>query len=254
MSLIFYNYNLVNQENTAITPSADNVYFPASNLKDERRTKVFRVDQSSVNVVFDFTTIEDVDSILLVPHTKNGWGFTSVLVEANATSNFASPAFSTTITTEIDQEQEIAIKSFATQSYRFWRLTFIGTTFVEVSKVFIGKALDMGRGPSLNWSFIEQDKSQLIENKYGQVFIDKYPKQKSINVAYEYLDKDELDTLFEVLDYNSIHKPLFARFSCPDILNNVNRFAGYFYLAQSPEISNPSYALYSTSFTLRESM
>lgn len=254
MSLVFYNYNLVDKSSTVITATAESAYFPASNLKDPRRSKVFRNEASSAQVVFDFITTETVDSICLVPHIKNGWGFTSVTVQANATNTWGSPAFTTTINTEIDQEHEIAFKEFASQAYRFWRLTFNGTTFTEVGKVFIGSKLDFGRGPDLNWSMVENDMSVIQENKYGQAFIDEYGKRKLINVTYNYMDKNEVDNLFKVIDYNSITRPLFARFTCEDILNNINRFSGYFYLAQNPEIVNPSYALYNASITLKGAM
>jgi hypothetical protein len=249
----FYNYNLVNQPQTVITATNENASFPISNLKDDRTTKVFRSTSNSSQIIFDFITTEPVDSIVLVPNSINGWGMvTPITIEANATSNFTSPAFTTTIAS-FDQENEVAFKEISEQNYRFWRLSINGTSFCELSKIFIGKSLTIGdRGPDLSWTFVDQDSSEVIQNKYGTRFIDTYVKQKSMQMSFSYLDKDELDSLLEIADYNSITKPLFLRIDCPDILNNVNRFAGYFYMSNSPQILNPSYSLYSTSLSFVE--
>lgn len=251
----FYSYNLVQQDQTLITASNEDANFPVSNIKDYRASKVFRSTGTSSQIVFDFITTEPVDSILIIPHSLYGWGLnTPITIEANATNSWGSPAFTTTITSgDLDQVHKIARKEFAEQNYRFWRISISGTSYAELGKIFIGQAINIGeRGPDLNWSFIDQDLSTSTKNRFGQRFTDVLGKQKRFSVAFQYMDKDEVDSFFSIMDYNSTTKPLFVRFDCPDILNNINRFAAYAYLDQIPEIINPSYALYSGSLTFEE--
>jgi len=257
MSLKFYNYNLVNQSSTVITPSTENAFFPASNLKDDRRSKVFRSTGASVNIVFDFQSTEDVDSILLVPHGTNGWGIdTPITVEANATNTWGSPAYSTTITSsDLDSEHEIAIKEITTQSYRYWRIVATGTSYVEISKIFIGQKqlIGTGKSPDYNWQFIDNDNSIIQLNRYGQKFIDELPDQKRIAFVLSNMTMDQVDDFFSVYDYNRKIKPFFMYIDC-DILNNNKRFAGYFYFDEKPAITNPFHALYTANCSVSEGL
>lgn len=258
MTVKFFNYNLVNQSPTVITASSENAFFPVSNLKDDRRTKVFRSTGPTAVLVFDFVSTEQVDSIILTTHIKNGFGFiTPVLIEANPTDTWASPAYTTTLTgLELDSQHGVAYKDLVTaQSYRFWRLTFSGASYVELSKVFIGKKQLIGAGRSINygWQFLDNDNSIVQINRYGQKFIDELPSQKRIGASFSNLTKDEIDDFFSVYDYNQKTKPFFMYFDC-DILNNNKRLFGYYYLDEKPTISNPFFSLYNLDLVTTEGM
>ena len=252
----FYYYNLITRPQTIITPSSESAYFPSSNLKDDRRTKVFRVNSSGVSVIFDFTTIEPINSILLVPHTKNGWGFTDVTVEANATSNFTSPAFSTSIDSEIDQVHEIAIKEFTDQNYRFWKLTFNGTTFVEISKIFMGQSAVIGNGRSIdfNWTYGRNSLHQIQANKYGQKFIDILSEQKRFNFSLSNLSKTEVEDFFDLVDYCSNVVPFWVNIGCDAMSLEPNRYAGMVYFDSIPDTTNPTFARYFMQCSVSEAM
>jgi hypothetical protein len=253
--LKFWNFNLVDQPQTVITATNENALFPASNLKDPRKTKAFRSTTASTVVVFDFVTTEAVDSILLAPHTRNGWAInTPVTIEANATNTWGAPSFSTTLASgDLDQANAIAIKEFTAQSYRFWRLTFTGTIYAEVAKVFIGSALVIGAGRSMNynWQYQSNDLSTVSLNRYGQRFADVVVDQKRIGMEFGYLSKDEVDDLLEVYDYNKTYRPFFMHVDC-DILNENRRLSGLFYLESMPVLSNPVHALWNTALVLVE--
>lgn len=255
MSMKFWNFNLVTQDQTVITGSNENAFFPASNLKDERTTKVFRSTTTSSEIVFDFITTEEVDSILLCPSFKTGWGFNNTItVEANATNTWGAPAFTTTILpADIDEQFEMAVKEFTAQSYRFWRLSFTGVAYVEVSKVFIGKLNNIGgRSVSFGWSYLNTDLSVSTFNRYGQKFTDIVTSQKRMAFNIENLTKDQVDEFFEVYDYNRTFRPFFFMVCDCDIINNVRRFSGLFYMEQIPEVINEHHALYSVSCVVAE--
>lgn len=251
--ITFYNYNLADFAN--ITPSTENAQFPASNLKDHRRSKVFRSTGSSVNIVFDMLTTEPVDSFCVVDNPQTGFGFATMTLQGNLTADFSSPAFSTDITASLDHEFGIGIKEFAEQNFRFWRLVITGASYVELSKVFIGKKIS----PTTNsidygWSYSDNDLSSIKRNRYGQQFSDEITGQKSVNFSFRLLNKTEVDEIFQVYDYNRRVRPFFMRIGDGSnlILNNENRFAGYFFMDRIPRVRNPAFALYDMSMRLLE--
>lgn len=258
MGIKFWNYNLVTQTQTVITATNENALFPASNLKDSRRTKVFRSTANSCNIVFDMITTETVNSIVLVPHSSNGWGInTPITVEGNATNTWGAPSFSTTITTELDQIHEIAVKEFADQSYRFWRLSFTGTTICEVSKVFIGALQEIGSSRTMDygWQYIQDDLSIVSTNRYGQKFVDLIDDQKKMIFDINLMTKDEFDDYLTVYDYNRKSRPFFFKVDSTNaITNNDNRISGYFFFESMPVITNPAHALWNTSVVISEGL
>lgn len=256
MGLKLWNYNLVTQPATVITATTENALYPLANFKDPRKTKVYRSTGTSTSIVFDFVTTEAVDSILLVPHAKNGWGFdTPVTVEANATNTWGAPAFTTTIVSgDVDQAMEICIKEFAAQSYRFWRLTFTGTSYVEVAKIFIGSLLEVGTGRTFEfgWYYQERDLSRASFNRYGQKFVDVTSSQKIIACEFALLNRDEIDSLFQLWDVNKTYVPFWMWVDGVNTLNNTKRHAGVFYFDQMPAAQNTFHALYSMAMQLSE--
>lgn len=257
MSLNFYYYNLAQQSATVLAASETNAFFPVNNIKDARRTKVYRSNTGACNVVFDFITIEEVDSIVLIPHTILGFGInTPITVEANATNTWGSPAFSTTITSsELDTAHEIAIKNISpSQSYRFWRLSFTGTGFCEVGKVFFGLKHILGQGRSVDygWSYQDSSNSIITLNRYGQRFVDEFNRQKKFSFTLSNLSKTEVDDFFEIYDYNGITRPFFIQLGCDTIINNTNRFAGYVYFDDIPAVINTFHARYTIQLSLSE--
>jgi hypothetical protein len=259
MGIKFWNYNLVDQASTVITATNVNSLYPVANLKDHRRTKAFRSTTASTVITFDFVTTEAVDSIIIAAHSKNGWGFTApVTVEANGTNTWGSPAFTTTIASgDIDQKHEIAVKEFASQSYRFWRLSFSGTTYVELAKIFIGALQEVGasRTMSYDWQYLEDDLSIISVNRYGQRYVDEIDTQTRMIFDINLMTKSEFDDYLTVYDYNRKIRPFFFKVdSTNTIINNDNRLAGYFYFDSPPVISNPSHALWNTSVTMVEAL
>lgn len=249
----FYSYNFV--DFAEITADSENALFPASNLIDNRRTKVFRSTTSDANIIFDLKSIEAIDSLCIVDNPLTGWGVNTITVEANATADFTSPAFTTTLT--FSQEHGIGIKELDTaQSYRFWRFVCTGSSYVELSKVFIGKKIGYSpKSPNFNWRYTESDQSKSQRNRYGQIFTDKTISKKNIRLDLALNNRSDMDKLFEMFDYVGLNKPFFVRIgdgsgSC--LLNDDNRFSSYMRLQRDPEFTNVFYRLYNTSLTMEE--
>jgi hypothetical protein len=251
MSLLFYSNNLI--DNSTITASTENLNFPPSNLKDPRRTKVFRTLSNSDTLILDFQETSEVDSIFIVDEPRNGFGISTLSFDLNATSNFTSPAYSDSLT--FSTTHGVGFKSFPIQNYRFCRLSLTSTLgYCELSKIFIGKAIDLGKGPNFNWSYQDKDLSIIKENRYGQRFVDIITRQKQVNMAFSLLNKDQLDKIFQIYDEKSTTKPFFFSVGCSTMINDPNRFAGMVYLNSIPVITNTSFGRYSLSMTLEEAM
>jgi len=233
--------------------SNENALFPVSNIQDDRRTKVFRSTSSSVSITVDLQTAEPVDSFIIVDHPKRGFGHSTLTLEASPTPSFASPAFTTTVS--VDHEFGIGIKEFTSVNFRFWRLVMTGSSFVEVSKIFLGsKVLMTDNSIDYGWTYTDNDLSNIKTNRFNQRFIDEIGSQVGISFSLKYLNKTEVDQIFGIYDFNRRSKPFFIKIGggADPIINNENRFAGYFYMDRTPRVRNPAFALYNMSMRLVE--
>jgi len=259
MSMSFIYYNYCDLDDTTITASTENAFFPASNLQDTRSTKVFRSTAGSATVVFDMQAAVEIDTFACVPHFVNGFGFNgSLTLEANATNTWGAPAFSVTITdgTDIDRTFNTAYKEFsASQTYRYWRLSATGTSYVELSRVYLGLRNTINdRSISYNWRYKLEDNSKITKNIYGQRFADEINRQREFSFDFKNLDKTAVDDWFLLYDYNGLTKPFFMRIGCTGIINDLDRFNGEVYLDSIPEIVNSFYARYDLSVKTSEAL
>jgi len=259
MSMSFIYYNYCDLESTTLTASTENAFFPVENIQDVRTSKVFRSTANTATVVFDLGAASDINTFACVPHFENGFGFTGNLtLEANASNTWGSPAFSVTITdgTDIDSTHAVAYKEFtATQSYRYWRLSASGTSYVELSRIYLGLRNTINdRSINYGWKYDLDDRSKIKENRYGQKFSDLINRRKGFNFQFSNLDKTAVDEWFKLHDYNGITIPFFMKIGCEGILNDLDRFSGQVYLDKVPSITNKFYALYDLDVSTTEAL
>jgi hypothetical protein len=250
MSFEIYHENLIDQ--STITASSENLLFPLSNIKDPRRSKVYRSILNSDNIVIDFNETSEVDSFIIVADKRNGFGFSTISLEFNATDEWTSPAATESIT--FSTQFGIGINEFTTtHSYRFCRIVLTSSLgYCELSKVFLGKKMNLGRSINFGWTIKDNELSTKQSNRYGQIFTDIILRQKIINCALSYLDKDKLDKVNSLLDSKGETKPFFVKIGCDNMVNDYNRFSGMVYLNDVPTISNQYFNKYNMSMTLNE--
>lgn len=249
----FLSSNLT--EGASVAASTEDSQYPVTNLTNPHRTKCYRSTSNSDNIVFDLGAIEQVDSFAIVDNWKNGFGVATLTLEANATDSWGAPAFSTSIT--LDSTFGVAVKTFATQSYRYWRLVMTSTLgYCEIANLFIGKADAMTtNGASYNWSYVNNDLSMETSNRYGQKFIDDIGTQKEINnLSFQIMDKDEMDIIFNVYDANRTVKPFFVYvpLETDSLSNNDDRYNGFYYFKSPPAFININSGYYNTTLSLIE--
>lgn len=246
----FVTPELLNQ--STITASSNNALFPTSNIKDYRRTKVFRSLTNSDSVVFDMHETSEVNSIFVSGSSIDGLGFSTLTLEMNGTDSWGSPAFSVSV--PVFAEFDLAYASFATQSYRFARLVMTSTLgYCELSVVMLGKSISPGP-VDLGWTFQDQDNSRAQENRYGQRFHDLIPRRRRYGINFSNIDKTQLDSLFDVFDLCGESMPFFMAFDCDGVYTEKERLIAMVYAESMPQVSNRFWDNFSTSLTLVEAM
>jgi hypothetical protein len=249
--LKFFSDNLIDQ--ATIYPSSENANFPAENLLDPRRSKVFRSTDSVSSLILDFQETSEIDSIFIVDEPRNGFGISTLSFDLNATSNFSTPAYSDSI--EFSTAHGAGYKIFNQQDYRFARLNLTSSLgYCELSKIFIGKSIDLGRGPNFNWTYQDKELSIIKENRYGQRFVDVITRQKSFGLQLSLLDKTQLDQIFQLYDTKSTIKPFFVVIGDDTMVSDHRRFSGMVYFNSVPTITNTSFGRYQLSIQLEEAM
>lgn len=246
-----FTKNLVDQ--SVLTPSSENALFPVENIQDYRRTKVFRSTSSSANIIFDFGETSDIDSIFILAEKRNGFGFDSVTVEFNGTSNFTSPAASYAMTFS-DEHSLGHLELPAKISYRFARIVVTSSllSYCEISKVYFGTKAETTASIKFGWNLKDEELSLKSKNRYGQVFADVITRQKKINFAFSYVNKDDLAILNTILDDCGETKPVWIKIGDSSMSDDYRRTSGAFNLSDIPQITNSHFNKYNLSFALEE--
>lgn len=253
----FFYYNLVRQSPTDILPDNEDAFFPASNIKSHLRSKVYRTPTSTLDagIVFDFKTVEPVDSVLILP-TYEGRGFVGdVVIKANATNaSWGSPAFSTTVS--VDDKFNIGFNVFTEQNYRFWRIEASNPTgeYVEIGKVFIGKQLNFEETNSnidFGWSWLYRDPSKIQRNRYSERYVDKLPKLDGISASLNLLTREEMGIAMDMFLHSGTTEPVWFITDYDAIFSDDrHRFSTYGFFSSVPQPKNDSFRLYSLSFRI----
>lgn len=251
MSLRFYAFNQVDL--AVITPSSQSAQFPVSNLKDPRRTKVFRsTSGGTVTIVFDFQEPVSIDAVLLADPKIRQFNFATAKIQLNATNAWVTPPVDETLT--INQDKGLAKFTWESpQVYRYARLEITGAgDFIELSKVFIGEQTSIiGRCFTYPINYRQNNLAAISRNIYGQKFIDERVTQKSFSGSVASLDKDEVDVIFEVLDYCSTTRPLWLLLDL-DALNDTDRVSGMYFLQDEPALQLVAGNFWNATLSLEE--
>lgn len=253
----FFYFNLITQEETEVEVSSggENAFYPVSNLKHPHALKTYRSSGSATAVlVFDMQSAVTADHFLAVGSSIGTLDLTAVTIEANPLDVWTSPAFSTTVT-DFDYAANFASKSFAAQTYRYWRITLVGTAgYVEVGKLFLGSAVQLAsNNVAIGFEFGSEDLSEVVKGRYGQRFIDEITDVKQLKAAINLMTTAEQATIMAMWDYCGKKRPLWIIMD-PDeaFIANKDVLSGYFYMGERPRFRNDFYGLYSTEFELEE--
>jgi hypothetical protein len=251
----FYFNNLVS--GSVLNPSTENAQFPAENILDSRRTKVFRSNTNSDHVYFDFGAAEPIDSFVAVGHIIDGFGFVSASVELNNVATWTTGAIAT-IAVTIDNVNGIAHGELVSPvNARYAKLIMTSTLgYCEVSKVFIGVKEEVGTDNDFTFplTFQMDNRASVQKNRYGQRFVDEITTSKKFRGDLKTMTNDEVDMVYDLANQNSFTKPFFMRIEDAEVFNDNDRVNGYYYLTEDPSFSYDNGGFWSTSLSLEEGM
>lgn len=207
--------NFVTEDSTDYIASNINPLFPVANLRNNLRSKILRTNDgtTTLDLVFDFHTAEEIDSIVLLWTKENGirlTGGATLKIQANPTNSWASPAVDQTLT--IDNTYLVATHHFTSnQSYRFWRLliTDVGNPYeyIEIGKLFIGKSEDIEAAQN-GFKFKILDGTKRIANDFGHRYYDRYPQKTVLEFSYKFLEYSAIQVLENAFRTNGNNKPV----------------------------------------------
>lgn len=246
--------NLVNA--STITPSEVNAQFPVSNLKDVRRTKVYRSLTNSASIVFDFGEAKKCQVACLVGSGQSALKLEleTCLVELSNLSDFSVTTFSDSMTLDANFGFGMVEIPDSVDDSRYARITMSRDSgIIELSKIYLGEYITLGvQGFEYPLSFRQSNNVSIQKNRLGQRFIDLVNKQKELSGSISTLTKNEIDDVFEILDGVSNTKPLWLIFPEGNITNNNNRLNGYYYLEAEPPLSFDRGNYWSLNLSLEE--
>jgi len=195
----FLSDNLVNDGVVTLTTGTENAQFPLSNVKNDATAVKFRSQENDVVMVIDVQQTRTMDTFAIHGDTNEELGLTSVSIKTSLTTDFSS---SVAIPITLSAENLMGYEYIDPVSHRFVEITMSGSgSFVEVSNIFIGERIELLQQnlsiSSFQYGF--NDQSSVSANKYGQKFIDKRNKIKTLGGAVEFCikaEQEELDEMF----------------------------------------------------------
>lgn len=246
-----YHENLIDQ--AVITASTENAQFPLANLKDHRRSKVYRSTNSSTTIVLDFQESSLIDGAFIVPNKRDGFGVSTVTLEFNGVDNWAAPAYSIPLT--FSTTLGIGHITFPQISYRFCRIVLTSAlAYCEISKIFIGSEVAISSSINFGWTIKDEELSVKTKNRYGQIFADLIARQKAIGFAFKNIQKEDLELLNDMIDRVGETKPFYIAIGNNTMSADYRRFSGPVTLDDIPTITNSNFNRYNLSMAVKELM
>jgi hypothetical protein len=247
----FYFNNLLT--GAQITTTTENAQFKAGNVRDDRRTKVYRSLSNSDSLTIDIGENAAMDSFFIVDNPKDGFGVNALSIHASSSPSFSPDLLNESVSLSYKYGQ--GFLKFDEISARYFKIEASSSLpYCELSNFFIGKEMELIDDKSINFGWTHQE-DELINksfNRYGQQFSDLIGTQRIFNLSFTNLTKDQLQQLDEMFDYCGTHTPFFTRIGCPDIQNELERYAGMVFMVNKPTKTNTFFNRYSLSMTLRE--
>lgn len=228
--ITFLDENLILNSTLTLLSGSGDAQFPLSNIKHDFTTKVFRSTTSTVEVLIDLQTIQEIDIIAIKGSSVTGIGFNTATIEGSATPVFSGIP----VSIDISSTHNFAFKELETNPNRYWKLTLTGGTYVELSNVFLGKKTQLlDNSLSLGFSYQRITNNKVSKNQYGQRFIDTYNSVDLLSGEIKLVNSAEFDQLNSIHVNHGEDKPLWFILDPKGkmgIADSEFLFSGYFFM------------------------
>lgn len=207
-NIAFLSENLADAAVLTLTTGTENAQFPLVNLTNDATAVKFRSQENDVVVLFDLQQTRAIDTFALHGDTNSTLGVTTVSVKTSLTTDFTA---ATAIPITLSPENLIGYEFFTEVNHRYVELTLSGTgSFAELSKVFIGKRVELEfQNLSIDsFRYGRRDNSITSANSYDQLFVDKRNSTKFVSGSLQFCTKTEQETLDEIFNRHQRSVPL----------------------------------------------
>lgn len=204
----FLSDNLVDSAVVELTTGTENAQFPLTNIQNDATAKKFRSLENSVVLRFDLQQTRTIDTIALHGDTAGTLGLTSASIKTSLTTDFSG---STATPITLSPEHMMGYVYFTSVDHRYVELTLTGTgVYAELSNIFIGERIELlQQNISISsFDYGQDDKSRVASNDYGQKFVDKRNKIKTLGGNIEFCIKSEQQELDDMFTKHGKSEPL----------------------------------------------
>lgn len=211
-------------------------------------------------VTIDLMTSEEIDSVAILFDPVDGPKLSEAAVvklQANATVNWTSPAVDVTLS--LDTTFDILTHRFSTaQEYRYWRIKIVDPTnanlHVEISKVILAKATQLGQVPSIGFVQNMKDTSRPVVNDFGARYFDVYPSQRMFTFNHLALSEADLQTLFDIYKRVGNVTPICLWLDASATVYDKDRFFIYGRLEGDFKATHSFYTFFDNELSLVEAL
>lgn len=252
--IIFLSENLVDAANVSITTGTENGQFPLVNLKNHSTAVRFRSLENDIVILIDLQQTREIDSVAIHGDTNGTLGLTAASIKTSLTTDFSS---SSVDVIPLSAENLLGYKFITPVSHRYVELTLSGSgSYAEISNIFVGERINLlYQNLSIgSFNYGQTDKSGVVENAYGQKFIDKRNKLKTISGNIEFATIDEHEVLDDMFTRHGVSEPLWMIVdeNGAAMSDGANRLTVYGYLSSRPKWSASGGRTYNTKVSITQ--
>ena len=237
----------------SLLSGSPNAQFPLSNVDKVFTTKSFRSTGTSCVIQIDWASAQSVDTFMMVGNNLTGMGVTSATIEFSPTSVFPGTSIETI---NLSADHNLGFVKFTSGSYRYAKLTLTGTSYCELSNIYIGARTEIVNNSfdttSFNYSLVDKFKSKA--NNYGQLFIDEYNKVNQLGGTFKYVNDAEFAQLNTMYAESGNTTPVWFMLDSDGSLVTDGEFifSGYFYLSGNLSWKSVAPGLFDITINLNE--
>ena len=253
--MIFLSDNKAVNATYSMVTGTENSQFPLTNITHDFTTKVFRSNETSIEVLIDLQSAITIDSFAMVGSSVTGLGVGAVTLYGSGSVDFSG---STAIPIDLDSEYNFGFKLFTGAAFRYWKLviTNTGGSYCELSNIYLGAKTELLTNgfstSSFSYSLI--DNVDISQNKYQQRFINTYNKVSLLSGEVQHADESEFTAISDVYIQNGRSTPIWFILDKDGVLANSGEFlySGYFYLDNNLTTTMSAFNLYNIEVILSE--
>ena len=254
-NMAFGTDNIINNSTFTLLSGTENSQYPLTNISKSFTTKIFRSTGSGCTLQIDFGQNVTLDTVMIVGNNLTGLGVDSATIEFSPTTVFPGTAINTI---DLSSDHNFGFKYVTSGSYRYAKLVLTGTSYCELSNLYIGQRTEIANNnidvSSFSYSIKENFKTK--RNNYGQEFTDTYNTVNELSGTIKYVNLVEFEQLNNLYSEVGNTTPMWFIFDSSGDLSTDGSskylFSGYFRISNTLVWKMVAPKLYDTVITLKE--